>query len=548
MKCSVLSFAAASALLASAATAQVILNEVFENPPGSAADQTWEYIELYGRPGMDLTGYAVALIKGGLDSNGDNIPDGPFDDRNPEIDEAFGLDGWSIGPNGFFVIYNANSFGESDIFPFLTPNPAYIGGPESPTNKRFLDGASFATLHIPSTDTAGKLNNDGSSTYVLVRKRPNHSIVNGQSVYGPGYAFRKDVNPDVNFDGKLDFGAETPIPAISVSPSQIEPLQIVDAFAWSNGGGKEYVISSQQEISDTPGFNPDAVSRLRYLCENPNLGHRTRDLTGGGFEILPTRTADECFIYGEVPNLATLLYDTSPDGLGWPQTKAPTDTNAMPFDGSCDPEPDNSNLPKPTNCLPSPGGVYYFTDLNVTGFKITPASFNDHPTNPALQQFRFVTGDFNFDGVVDAADLALITSFLGASLDDTTPDVYDNGTPNDTMDDLLYDRWSWQMCDFQRVLMMLEMDMTDGPGGANADVVTQADIDAVAALIPPATCNGDADGNGSVDIDDITFVVLRLGATPGPCGDGDLDGNGIVNTDDLTYVVLRLGTCGPGGC
>lgn len=60
---------------------------------------------------------------------------------------------------------------------------------------------------------------------------------------------------------------------------------------------------------------------------------------------------------------------------------------------------------------------------------------------------------------------------------------------------------------------------------------------------PPVGCAGDADGDGAVDIDDLTFVVLRLGNTPGPCGDGDVDGNGVVNIDDLTFVVLRLGTC-----
>ena len=43
---------------ASGAQAQVVINEVFENPPGIAeeCDARWEYIELYGEPGFDLTG------------------------------------------------------------------------------------------------------------------------------------------------------------------------------------------------------------------------------------------------------------------------------------------------------------------------------------------------------------------------------------------------------------------------------------------------------------------------------------------------------------
>lgn len=64
-----------------------------------------------------------------------------------------------------------------------------------------------------------------------------------------------------------------------------------------------------------------------------------------------------------------------------------------------------------------------------------------------------------------------------------------------------------------------------------------------------AACAGDADRNGFVDLDDVTYVVLRLGTSPGVCGTGDVDGNGSVEIDDLTFVVLRLGTCGTdAGC
>lgn len=62
-------------------------------------------------------------------------------------------------------------------------------------------------------------------------------------------------------------------------------------------------------------------------------------------------------------------------------------------------------------------------------------------------------------------------------------------------------------------------------------------------LCPPASgCDGDADGSGSVDLDDVTFVVLRLGEGAG--SPADVDGSGAVDLDDVTYIVLRLGqTC-----
>ena len=87
--------AVAALTLAANASAQVVINEIFENPSGGSADDLFEYIELYGTPGMDLTGYAIALFKGGAD-DGDDIPETPA-----EIDEAFSLDGLSIGPERF---------------------------------------------------------------------------------------------------------------------------------------------------------------------------------------------------------------------------------------------------------------------------------------------------------------------------------------------------------------------------------------------------------------------------------------------------------------
>lgn len=42
------------AIAASSVGAQVVINEVFENPP-NGGDQTWEYIELLGPPGYDLS-------------------------------------------------------------------------------------------------------------------------------------------------------------------------------------------------------------------------------------------------------------------------------------------------------------------------------------------------------------------------------------------------------------------------------------------------------------------------------------------------------------
>lgn len=60
---------------------------------------------------------------------------------------------------------------------------------------------------------------------------------------------------------------------------------------------------------------------------------------------------------------------------------------------------------------------------------------------------------------------------------------------------------------------------------------------------PPAACDGDVDGNFSVNVDDITYTVLRMGMSGAPGSvQGDADGSGTVDVDDITYIVLRLGS------
>ncbi len=63
MKKLMLSLCVALLTLVSSAQAAVYLNEVLVNPPGSY-DDTREFIELQGTPGMKLDGYAVTLVNG----------------------------------------------------------------------------------------------------------------------------------------------------------------------------------------------------------------------------------------------------------------------------------------------------------------------------------------------------------------------------------------------------------------------------------------------------------------------------------------------------
>ncbi|MEM1167327.1 MAG: hypothetical protein AAGI30_13680 [Planctomycetota bacterium] len=495
--------------------AQVVINEVFTNPP-NGGDDAWEFIELYGEPGYDLTGYAVVLIDGGRDTNGDDIPD--FITFATEVEEAFSLDGWSIGPNGLFVLYN-NSAGNSGLAQFSSLNPQNtrltentgfnFAQPESPANKRFLDGASFSTLHLPSTDTVGNLENDRSVTVLLLRGRPEHAITTlGISVYDTGYAWRKDVPIDIDYNGRADFGDETAVTNgrgqssnAAGAPYLAEPVQIVDEIAWSNQGGKEYNTPGRglasNEFSATPGFNPDCVSRVRYITGAPDFGGFT--IQGDG-DLVLRRAADESWVYGETRDYTDAdpfnadslspgapqyfeyygrpidrgpdeVLDTADDELHW---LAPTDPfgNLYSYDGPGDDNPLDAPFFDASGALDASGDLL-FEPYDVVGFEWTPGQLNDAPAT-ALglidtdieRQFRFVKGDFTFDAVVNAADRDLIEAAAANStaLDDTATLVRDFNT-DDPADDVTYTGFEHQLSDFNAVLAMIRMDLTDGSTG-----------------------------------------------------------------------------------
>ena len=529
----------ASLLLAAVGTAraQLVINEVFENPP-NGGDQTWEFIEIYGPPNFDLTGYAVALVKGGQDQMPrDGIPDGSSNQKTAEIDEAFTLDGWSTDANGFFVLYNVGQFNATGMSSYLTPNPSYVFfQPESVSNKRFLNGASFPTLFIPSVfdpgETAGKLDNDGSSTYLLVRRRPNHVLsTSGASIYLPGYAWAKDTCPDVDFNSRLDLGDEQTLgvplyfvegpSGLQTAAAVMEPVQIVDEIAWSNEGGKEYNTpgrgDASNKFSQTPGFNPDLIMRVRYFVTPPMLGWAVDEDTN---ELKRRNAADESWLYGEAMNVNPGTADYGkfkpgpidpdvPTELDW---LAPTDPSGHTYTyHTGDPgNPFVAPFFESSGSL-DPSGTMLFEPYDITGVGITPGSFNDAQPGTALastaiaHQFRWVRGDFNFDGVVDCADRALIAQAAaeGWSLDQTATYTDDRNNSNPA-DDVTYTGWRWSLEGFNGVLAMIRMDLADGSTGqwnsaqvldsnghvvAWGGVVTIQDLAAFDAEFPNLNCN-----------------------------------------------------------
>lgn len=481
---------------ASGAQAQVVINEVFENPPGIAEeyDARWEYIELYGEPGFDLTGYAIVLIKGAADLDKDGVVDAGY---VPEIDEAFSLDGCVLSEDGLFTLVNTDMHGSTGAADRgLRRRKDYqFRMPDSHNNRRWHDGLSFQAAQIPSPFPSGCLDNEGSSTYMLVRQRPGCEQTPAGTVYGPEYGWTKGVRIDADFDGRIDELGAWPETVGAKSRPRLEPFQCVDELAWSNHAGREYVRDPEHKVSDTPNMNPDAVSRLAYFLSNPERGHRTIS-TGAGkdadatFRFASTTIADESFVYGLLETRRfpkSIAYFTGFDLYGWPRTKGPTDPDGPRYTGQCDPEPDHRGFPE--FCATDPRGAYLLNDLDTMGFALTPGALNRHPTNPRLQQFTFTRGDFNMDGRVDAADGELIRARVGASADERVQSDVDGdalvtrGVDRSDAQDLR--PYRFQNGELQQLLMMMSMDKTDGPTGGNAGAVTERDVAAHAFLINP---------------------------------------------------------------
>jgi hypothetical protein len=61
-------------------------------------------------------------------------------------------------------------------------------------------------------------------------------------------------------------------------------------------------------------------------------------------------------------------------------------------------------------------------------------------------------------------------------------------------------------------------------------------------LVEVVPCDGDANGDNAVDVNDISYVLFRLGdsGSPGEV-DGDANGDGTVDVNDISYVLFRLG-------
>lgn len=437
--------------------AQLVLNEVFENPPGRGAAETgWEYVELYGAPRTSLDGVMLLLVKGGIDDDRDGVLE-----VMPEIDESFDLTGWTLGDDGFLTVVGTRADGESPVADrFFEAAGGYDPRrPESPVNPRWVGAVSFRALMEADAPSIARLDNHGSSTYVLAYVAPGD----------PGReALSRGVRLDADGDGRIDAVVQVNGRAVGVPA-----IRVIDDVAWSNRAGREYTLTPEEKISETHGLNPDALSRVAYYPFNPGLGSRTKDRVDGsgrvtGFRVLPTSVADESFVYGVLDTERfpdQLVYFDGYDIEGWPQLRGPTDRRGTPYGKLIsDPEPDTNPFPDPVRH--DPMGSVYLDDVRMGGFELTPGRFNDHPDG-SRRQFRLVEGDLNFDGIVDDLDVDIAGALLGATVNERVQDGEAGW------------HYQWQGAGLQQLMALLRLRGAEPLPGE----ITGADVERVRSLI-----------------------------------------------------------------
>lgn len=402
--------------------ATVFINEVVINPPGSSGDDFFEFIELMGTPGKKLDGYAVAFISGYgaktypvemVPPRPNGLPPFTALQSAPEIDEFFSLDGLSLGANGILVL----GIGAQLNYP-----SALVGA----------DAGNFrgpwSTIWNGLLDTPGKLQNDGSTTVMLIRNRPGRTQADPLNPLGLRWG--KDIKCDDELienvydeieeeirdqwgDGNLDVGDPNnhgiggpntlDLKGKSTPDDESDDLEVVDEVSYEGERGWEHDIDGRHvdagstvnglpyrhvhALDDPQGFNPDALSRVDYRTKGegwtPAPGAVGEMMNGNNWQD----TATEQWIRGE------LIQPGPPPNFFYSNLANPNPDAIQPYE---------TNVPLWLN--DGIGTDYNFLAANT--YQVMAGR-----TNPLA--VAFIPGDADRDGDADADDIARILEVFG---------------------------------------------------------------------------------------------------------------------------------------
>lgn len=266
----------------------LFINEIWNDP--NSGDAPKEYIELYSPSGsISLDGLAIVVIQ-----SADTDDDGTIDVT--EIDESFIFPSngvYKTNSAGYFVLWNSDDDADIDAdtrdSTYETQMKAQAADSEiyaklpSTVRQTLANGVGvtgtdigeLSTRYEASFDEIGtlgdtndlpaQLTNDDSRTFLLI------DLAGTGLEAAEEEKLHKDGNPDADLDGKIE---------INEVGGTGEELQIIDSVAVSDNGGAEYTYCDQEEWDVSPGFNPDAMSRVGICmdyCSAAACGSSTID-------------------------------------------------------------------------------------------------------------------------------------------------------------------------------------------------------------------------------------------------------------------------------
>jgi len=328
MKLSTMSLLAAAGLAAIAGSVEarpLIINEVYINAKSPDSDGDHEYIEISGPPGMSLDGYAIAFIA---------------DTGTGEIDE-------------FFAFGFGDQLSSTDGLLLLCQDDTQY----SPSS----DAVQIEFDDVSVGGNAGKLQNDGSGTILLLRKYDDETSVDTT-------VWERDVT--------IEAGAGS-----SEIDSDFLPYQCIDEIAYSGDMQQEFTCDDANELDYTPNTQPDALTR--YAIEP--TGEDSTTFFSGQSEHQKNSYLQ--WIFGDVDS--SREYDSSEAYIGY-----------------------TTNMSGDLELTAVPSGI-----------ALTPGDFNEDENGDDYgHETGASCWDYDFDGDVDCDDRTLIADAVsnGDDLDDTT--------------------------------------------------------------------------------------------------------------------------------
>ncbi|MDG1838261.1 MAG: PQQ-dependent sugar dehydrogenase [Phycisphaerales bacterium] len=270
------------------------------------------------------------------------------------------------------------------------------------------------------------------------------------------------------------------------------------SFVWDGGGGINNLQDRTSELAPDIGsigsissFGEDADGNI-YIC----------DLGGEVFVIQADAPSGACCVG---TSCVTIPEANCNAGGGDYQGDFVACTSEL-----CYPAPANDDCNTAT--LISSGTSTYSTDYS---------------TDSANSDCGIVR-DVWMSYTADCNGIMLIT--IQGDFFDEVSAVYE-GCPTGTGDSLACDEGSYIIPCSNGTQYLIRV------GGADADETGSGSISI--NCIPSITCDGDCDGDGEVNVDDILMMLAQFGTA----GDCDTNGDGIIDVNDLLAQIGNWGPC-----